>query len=160
MVERVSKRMLEARVEWLNQITKQPANEYTLVDGQFVPNPGNYHLSWAYGGVCVDQMCEGGGTSNVISGYCSKLITYGKLCAYITGVEDTIRQRRSEKRELRVEVHARTAGAIGISSDFTIMYPNEMSDRDILMNMQVNFEPHMSCRFSDAITEGRALVGG
>jgi hypothetical protein len=54
-------------------------------------NRGNYHLSHAYGGVCLHRMCtDGGGVSSPLStGHVSKRELAGLLSAYIAGIEST-----------------------------------------------------------------------
>lgn len=58
-------------------------------DGEHVANIGNYHLSWAYGGVCLHKMHnDGGGVSTPLSsGHVPKKELFNELCAFIRGVE-------------------------------------------------------------------------
>ena len=62
---RITEAMLDARAARLNRMTGSPAEPYT--NGK--ANVGNYHISHAYGGVCLHRMYnEGGGVSCPIIG--------------------------------------------------------------------------------------------
>lgn len=86
---RITESMLEARVERLNKLTGAPLTSYTRIDGKLRANVGNFHLSHAYGGVCVHQMAnEGGGVRTPILGYhAPKRECFDALCAFIAGIE-------------------------------------------------------------------------
>lgn len=160
MSDIINKAALEQQIDRLNDMTGQPMEPYNYdAKNCYVSQPGNYHLDWAYGGVCVEQMCEGGGVRTIIAGYETKRITYEKLCTYIDGIADAQRKAKDQKRDLLVEVHARKVGAIGIYYAMTIPYPSALSDRDILANMRDNFEPHMSRSFEEAVAEARIISG-
>ena len=57
-------------------------------DYKITAQPGNYHLSQAYGGVNLCQMAtEGGGTRNVFyCGHVTKRDLAGRIDAYIAGI--------------------------------------------------------------------------
>ena len=62
MTNRITDSMLEARVRRLNELTGSPLSPYSTIDGRAVANIGNFHLSYAYGGVCLHRMAnESGG---------------------------------------------------------------------------------------------------
>ena len=82
--------MIRCRVELLNQITGNPPAPYTkTADGKFVANLGNFHLSRAYGGVCIHQMqnLSGGVTTPIFCGHVPMREAYDKLNAFISGIE-------------------------------------------------------------------------
>ena len=90
MTYRVSIKDLEIRVAHLNEATGMPAAPYTKgKDDKFHCNIGNYHLSQAYGGVCVHQMSnENGGVREPIwSGHVPKREALERLSAFIRGMD-------------------------------------------------------------------------
>lgn len=91
MTTRITDRDLKNTIDRLNRITNQPTEPYSRdpQTGKLTANVGNYHLSGAYGGVCVHQMVnEGGGVRTPIStGYTTKRDLYNQLHAYIRGIE-------------------------------------------------------------------------
>jgi len=82
---RITEKMLEQRVEYLNEITSSPSKSYT--DGK--SNVGNFHLYFAYGGVNLHRICnEGGGITEPIGGGCgTKRELYEKLNSFINGLQ-------------------------------------------------------------------------
>ena len=87
-MERITNSMIDRKVNYLNQLTGNPAEPYSTIDGKYKSNTGNYHISSAYGGVCLDQMCDGGGTRSVFSiGHIPKRDLYNRICAYVLGLE-------------------------------------------------------------------------
>ncbi|GAF98427.1 unnamed protein product, partial [marine sediment metagenome] len=64
---RITLKMLEIKVKYLNEITDNPVGTYTKdADGKFHANLGNYHLSGAYGGWSLHQMqTDGGGVRDI-----------------------------------------------------------------------------------------------
>lgn len=90
MTTRITRKDLDAAVARLNKLTGSPADPYTLgADGRHHANPGNYHLSGAYGGWNVHRMVnEGGGVSCPIShGHIPARELFGLIHAYIKGIE-------------------------------------------------------------------------
>lgn len=81
---RITDKHLEAIVARINTITKSPVSPY--IDGK--AQVGNYHLSHAYGGVCLHRMHnEGGGVSDPLScGHVSKRQLADMLYAFIAGI--------------------------------------------------------------------------
>ena len=54
---RITRGMLDKKVEHLNKITGNPSAPWTrLENGKLRANIGNYHLSGAYGGWSLHQM--------------------------------------------------------------------------------------------------------
>jgi len=84
-MNRVTEKQLQAVVDRLNRITGSPAAPYIGREAQI----GNYHLSHAYGGVCLHRMYnENGGVSSPLStGHITKRELLGLLHAYISGIE-------------------------------------------------------------------------
>jgi hypothetical protein len=83
-MNRITEKHLQAVVDRLNIITKSPASPY--IDGK--AQIGNYHLSHAYGGVCLHRMYnDGGGVTSPLSvGHVSKRELAGLLYAFIAGI--------------------------------------------------------------------------
>jgi len=86
---RTSIKTLEALCDWINEATNSPKTPYTRVDGRMKGNVGNYHLSQAYGGVCVHLMAnESGGVSTPIwSGHIPKREAESQMRAFLRGLE-------------------------------------------------------------------------
>jgi hypothetical protein len=80
---------LEALCGSINEATDSPSTPYTRTASGLKANLGNYHLSRAYGGVCVQRMdTEGGGVSTPIwCGYVPKREAEGKMRAFLRGLE-------------------------------------------------------------------------
>ena len=81
---------LETLVARLNEVAGTPETPYTKnTNGTFTPNAFCYHLSGAYGGHMVVQMCEGstGVTTPITSGHVTKRECYETLYAFIRGFE-------------------------------------------------------------------------
>jgi len=83
-MQRITESQLQAVVDRLNRITGSPMAPYADGKAQI----GNYHLSHAYGGVCLHRMHnEGGGVScPIIGGHVPKRELYGLMQAYISGL--------------------------------------------------------------------------
>lgn len=83
-MNRITEKHLQAIIDRLNRITGSPAAPY--VDGK--AQIGNYHISHAYGGVCLHRMHnEGGGVSSPLStGHITKRELAGLLHAFIAGI--------------------------------------------------------------------------
>jgi hypothetical protein len=87
-MNRITEKNLLNLVEHLNRITDSPLESYAKDSkGKMKSNIGNYHLDWAYGGVCLRRMHnESGGVSTPISsGYVSKRELYYLIHAYLNG---------------------------------------------------------------------------
>lgn len=91
MSNRITEKDLQSLVDRLNEITGNKKEQYTKDEttGRYVGNIGNYHLSFAYGGVTLHQMFnEGGGiTTPLGGGYFTKRELYYKLHAFISGIQ-------------------------------------------------------------------------
>lgn len=86
MSNRITQKDLETQVSIINRITKQPEKPYSGEVGK--ANVGNYHLSYAYGGVNLHQIVSDGGgiTTPLGGGYHTKRELYQKLNAFISGL--------------------------------------------------------------------------
>lgn len=89
MTQRITDAMLESRVRRLNQLTNSPCTPYSQVGSMSIANIGNFHLSHAYGGVCLHRMCNesGGVRTPIISYHTTKRQLYDLMNAYIDGIE-------------------------------------------------------------------------
>ena len=86
-MNRVTEKDLQAIVDRINRITGSPPAPY--IDGK--AQIGNYHLSHAYGGVCLHRMCNdvGGVSSPLSTGHIPKRELAGLMYAFINGIEVT-----------------------------------------------------------------------
>jgi len=86
--QRVTTEQLEAIVARINMITNSPLKPYESVDGKYVAQVGNYHLSQAYGGFSLHRMGNtSGGTSDVLSvGHVPKKEIANLMHAFIRGL--------------------------------------------------------------------------
>lgn len=88
MATRITNKELDILVNKLNTLTNNPLKPYEYTDGKCIPQPGNYHLDAAYGGIKLCQQCESGGSRNISTqGYGTKKEMYHFLEAIITGLE-------------------------------------------------------------------------
>ena len=90
MAERITDKHLQAVCDRINRITKSPMEPYVHdpVKGKHVAQVGNYHISHAYGGVCLHRMVnDAGGVSSVLGyGYVPKRELYERMRAFIAGI--------------------------------------------------------------------------
>jgi hypothetical protein len=85
MSNRITQKHLEALCDRINTLTKSPTRPY--VDGK--AQVGNFHVSYAYGGVCLHRMFNAGGgvTCPIGSGHVPKRELYNEMQAFIRGLE-------------------------------------------------------------------------
>jgi hypothetical protein len=84
------KRDIQPVVDRINRTFNMPLAPYTKgADGKFTANIGNFHLSQAYGGVCLHRMVgEGGGVTDVLScGHVPKRELQTAMFAFLRGIE-------------------------------------------------------------------------
>ncbi len=88
-MDRITEARLEAIVKRINEVTKSPMTPWRKEGGRIKANIGNYHLSFAYGGVELNRMCnEGGGvTCPLGSGHTTKRDLANRMWAYLAGLE-------------------------------------------------------------------------
>lgn len=86
-MNRITDKYLDAIVDRLNRNTGSPAAPY--IDGK--AQVGNYHISHAYGGVCLHRMHNesGGVLSPLSTGHIPKRELAGLMHAFIAGMEVT-----------------------------------------------------------------------
>ncbi len=89
MSNRITDSMLEARVRRLNELTGSPMSPYSTIDGRSVANIGNFHLSYAYGGVCLHRMAneDGGVRTPIISYHTTKRDLFDLINAFMDGIQ-------------------------------------------------------------------------
>ena len=66
-MHRITNKQLEALIDRLNTVRKQPLASWTRSDKGLKANIGNYHIDSAYGGVRLVQHMNDGGGIDVIS---------------------------------------------------------------------------------------------
>lgn len=89
-MERITIKQLEMKIDYLNKITNSPSTPYVKKEGGGMQAQiGNYHLSQAYGSVCVHRMSNehGGVTTPIMFGHVPKREAFEALSAYIAGIE-------------------------------------------------------------------------
>lgn len=91
MANRITDKHLDELCTRLNKLTGNPEQPWSVKPGadKHTANIGNYHISHAYGGVCLHQiMNEGGGVTCPLSqGHGPKRALYDELRAFIAGIE-------------------------------------------------------------------------
>ena len=89
-MNRITDKMLDKLAERLNKVTGSPETPYTrLDDGQLRANVGNFHISHAYGGVCLHRMSNesGGVATPIATGHVPKRELWDRVHAYLDGIE-------------------------------------------------------------------------
>lgn len=88
MIKPITQKQLEAIVERINVLTDSPIETYINDGTKYVSQVGNFHLSWAYGGVSLHRIVnDKGGISDVFScGYVPKRDLDNRMWAFITGL--------------------------------------------------------------------------
>lgn len=83
-MNRITEANLQAVVDRINRITGSPMVPYVGNKAQI----GNYHLSHAYGGVCLHRMAtDGGGVSSPLSiGHVPRRELYHAMFSFIAGL--------------------------------------------------------------------------
>ena len=90
-MSRITDKDLESLAGMINRATGSPT-EYCAKrdDGKFQIHIGHFHISHAYGGVCLHRTSnEGGGVRDVFScGHITKRELYVRMNAYLDGLQD------------------------------------------------------------------------
>ena len=88
-MDRITQRYLDSLCERINSAQQTPPITYKRIDGNLADQVGNYHISGAYGGVCLHQIAtEGGGARDVFScGHITKRDLYNRMRAYLVACE-------------------------------------------------------------------------
>ncbi len=86
---RITDKQLESLVAEINRLTNSPMTPWTRTESGMRANIGNYHLSGAYGGVCLHRMHNesGGVTTPLVSGHVPKRELYNAMHAFIDGLQ-------------------------------------------------------------------------
>lgn len=89
MADRITEKMLQHLCDRLNEETGSPMKPWERVGDRNRANIGNYHISHAYGGVCLHRMHnESGGVSTPLSGgHRPKRELYNEMRAMLAGIE-------------------------------------------------------------------------
>jgi len=88
-MQKITLKSLQIRVDSLNELMNENEAPYSKdKNGKMTANIGNYHISQAYGGVCLHQMSnEGGGVRcPLMNGHVPKRELFEQLTAYIAGI--------------------------------------------------------------------------
>ena len=88
-MQRITDKQLDNLAQWLNELTGSPTEPYSRgEDGKLRANIGNYHISHAYGGVCLHRMVNDGGGVNtpLVYGHVPKRELFNAMHAFIKGI--------------------------------------------------------------------------
>jgi hypothetical protein len=90
-MNRITKKLLQARIETINSILNRPLTPYTRTGEMLVANIGNFSLSQAYGGYGVHLMVSklGGVSCPIWDGHITARDAYDRLSAFIAGLTFT-----------------------------------------------------------------------
>jgi hypothetical protein len=93
-MNRITQSQLQGKIDLLNELTGNPLQQYSLVDGKYRSQIGNYHLSMQNGGYALYRTVnEGGGINDIFSrGHGTKRELHERICAYILGIETKLNQ--------------------------------------------------------------------
>ena len=86
MSNRITQKDLEYLADRINESTKSPMKPWNPKTRK--ANIGNYHLSYAYGGVKLEKMCTSGGGVTTVStgGFGTKRELYNWMQAFLAGI--------------------------------------------------------------------------
>lgn len=90
-MQRITEKQLESLCSYINELTCSPSEPYSRDEtGKLKANIGNYHISHAYGGVCLHRMLnEGGGIRTpLVSGHVTKRELYNAMQSYVKALSD------------------------------------------------------------------------
>ena len=88
-MNRITIKLLEAKVDYLNRLTGSPSASYTRDGDEFRSNPGHYQIGQAYGGVELERIFnEGGAVSTPLNtGHVPKRELAALIDEYTRGIE-------------------------------------------------------------------------
>ena len=95
MNDRITNKTLDAIATRINNLTKSPLKPYAPhIEGQrVIPQAGNYHISHAYGGVCLHRMSMTQGCTGVTDvfrcGHIKKRYLAERMWSYLDGLNET-----------------------------------------------------------------------
>ncbi len=86
---RITQKDIEQAANRINDAKGAPTATHTRENGVYRSNIGNYHISYAYGGVSLHKMTnEGGGVEDVFRcGHVTKRDLYNRMQAFLTAIE-------------------------------------------------------------------------
>lgn len=89
MSERITDKHLRSLCNRINTIAGSPMEYMSMIDGNRTINVGHYHISGAYGGVCLHRTMNdaGGVTCPIGMGHVPKRDLYNRMTAFIAGLE-------------------------------------------------------------------------
>lgn len=90
MSNRITIKMLEARVKQLNNTLGYPTEQWKpyKIDGRLSSNPKHYYIGTAYGGYRLEQIATTGGGAHDISPRGTKRAIWDYVTAMIIGAEE------------------------------------------------------------------------
>ncbi len=88
-MNRITEKDLKATVDRINRATDSPIESVQKTGTQYEWQIGNYHLSFAYGGVSLHRVVGvSGGVSDVFRcGHTTKRDLYERMHAFLAGLE-------------------------------------------------------------------------
>lgn len=91
MGSRITEKDLESICQQLNKVTDSPIDTYGEIGKA---NIGNYHISYAYGGVSLHRVTsEGGSIDDVFRcGYITKRDLFSRISAFIDGYDLSMKE--------------------------------------------------------------------
>ena len=102
MAQRITDTDLRILCERLNELTGSPATYMTAIDGSPRQiNVGHFHISGAYGGVCLHRVsnASGGITCPLVSYHEPKRALWDRMHAFIDGIEFERQAARAGAKE-------------------------------------------------------------
>jgi hypothetical protein len=91
MAQRITDKDLDQLAKQLNDLTKSPQFPYARdpETDRNVAQVGNFHISHAYGGVCLHRMSNtsGGVSCPLVSYHEPKRALYDRMHAFVDGIE-------------------------------------------------------------------------
>ena len=89
MAQIITEKFLHAVCDRINRATSSPLESYVKTGDKYDAQPGNYHISFAYGGVSLHRMSNtGGGIQDVFGcGHVTKRNLSERMFAFINGLE-------------------------------------------------------------------------
>lgn len=89
MAQIITEKFLQAVCERINRATASPLTPYAMIGDKHDAQPGNYHISHAYGGVSLHRMRNtSGGIQDVFGcGHVTKRNLSERMFAFLNGLE-------------------------------------------------------------------------
>lgn len=84
-MSRVTEKDLMSVVKRLNEVSGNPTESHTILDGKYIANAGHYHIDFSYGHVRVVQYCNDGGGIRDVTSPGTKPEIYREIHRFIDG---------------------------------------------------------------------------